>query len=120
MRRHRLLWTTLVALSLGALTFVFRFNTLGGPLAGFDNDHFFQIVRAEAMLDGELSLRDYADAELRSIWPQLTYATSAVAMRTLGQSLRSEAILSVGMLALGAVALMWASAEVSQSILPAA
>src|SRR5690348_9631989 len=110
MRGHRLVWTALIALSIGALTFVFRFNTLGGPLAGFDNDHFFQIVRAEAMLDGELSLRDYSDAELRSLWPQLTYASSAIAMKTFGPSLRSEAILDAGMLALGASATMWAAA----------
>ena len=121
MRGHRRrILSALAALSIAALTFVYRFNTLGGPLAGFDNDHFFQIVRAEAMLDGELSLRDYSDAELRSIWPQLTYATSAAAMRILGRTLRSEAILGVGMLALGAAALLWACAAASQSIAVAA
>jgi hypothetical protein len=121
MRGHRQqILRALAALSIAALTFVYRFNTLGGPLAGFDNDHFFQIVRAEAMLDGELSLRDYSDAELRSIWPQLTYATSAAAMSILGRTLRSEAILGVGMLALGAAVLLWACAEVSQSIATAA
>ena len=121
MRGHRQqILRALAALSIAALTFVYRFNTLGGPLAGFDNDHFFQIVRAEAMLDGELSLRDYSDAELRSIWPQLTYATSAAAMSVMGQTLRSEALLSVGMLALGAAVLFWASAEVAQSITAAA
>jgi hypothetical protein len=117
MRGHRQrILRALAALSIAALTFVYRFNTLGGPLAGLDNDHFFQIVRAEAMLDGELSLRDYSDAELRSIWPQLTYATSAAAMRVMGRTLRSEALLDVGMLALGAAVLLWASADVAQSI----
>ena len=120
MPRHRLAWTALVALSIGALTFVYRFNTLGGPLAGFDNDHFFQIVRADAMLDGELSLRDYSDAELRSLWPQLTYASSAIAMKTLGHSLRSEAILDAGMLALGAAATVWVAAAMSEALWPAA
>jgi hypothetical protein len=114
------LWTALVALSIGSLTFVYRFNTLGGPLAGFDNDHFFQIVRAEAMLDGELPLRDYSEAELRSLWPQLTYASSAAAMQTMGRTLRSEAILDVGMLALGASATVWAAATVAGSVWPAA
>jgi hypothetical protein len=117
MRGHRRqILRALAALSIAALTFVYRFNTLGGPLAGFDNDHFFQIVRAEAMLDGELSLRDYSDAELRSIWPQLTYATSAAAMSVMGQTLRSEALLDVGMLAVGAAVLFWASAQVAHSI----
>lgn len=110
----------LVAVSIGVLSFVYRFNTLGGPLAGFDNDHFFQIVRAEAMLDGELPLRDYSDTELRSLWPPLTYASSAAAMTVMGRSLRSEAILSVGMLALGAAALFWVAATLAQGILPAA
>ena len=120
MRGHRRLSTALVALAIAALAFVYRFSTLGGPLAGFDNDHYFQIVRAEAMLDGELSLRDYSDAELRSIPPQLTYATSAAAMSVMGRTLRSEAILGVGMLALGAAALVWAAAEMSQSVVIAA
>lgn len=119
-RGRRRVWTVLVALSIGALTFVYRFNTLGGPLAGFDNEHFFQIVRAEAMLDGELPLRDYADSELRSLWPPLTYAASAMAMRTMGRSLRSEAVLTVGMLAIGAAALCWTAAVMAQGIAPAA
>ena len=118
-RRQRVL-TVLVALSIAAVSFIYRFNTLGGPLAGFDNEHFFQIVRAEAMLDGELPLRDYADAELRSLWPPLTYASSAVAMKVMGRSLRSEALMAVGMLAIGAAALFLASATVSQAIVPAA
>ena len=113
-------WTLLVALSIGALAFVYRFNTLGGPLAGFDNDHFFQIVRADAMLDGELPLRDYSDAELRSIWPPLSYATSAVAMKAMGRSLRSEAVLTAAMLAFGAAALFWTAASIGGSILAAA
>jgi hypothetical protein len=110
----------LMALSIGVLCFIYRFNTLGGPLAGFDNDHFFQIVRAEAMLNGELPLRDWMDAELRSLWPPLTYATSALAMKTMGRSLRSEAILSVGMLAFGTALLYWVAASASHSTLAAA
>lgn len=114
------MWTVLVALLIGALSFVYRFNTLSGPLAGFDNDHFFQIVRSDAMLDGELPLRDYSDTELRSLWPPLSYATSAAAMKAMGRSLRSEAIMSVGMLSLGAAALFWAAAVIAGGILPAA
>ena len=109
----------LIALLIGAAAFVYRFNTLGGPLAGFDNEHFFLIVRAEAMLGGELPLRDYSDTELRSLWPPLSYATSAVAMNALGRSLLSEAVLTVGLLALGAALVFWASAAFAQSIWPA-
>ncbi|MEQ1911266.1 MAG: hypothetical protein ABMA15_20775 [Vicinamibacterales bacterium] len=109
----------LVAVAVGAIAFIYRFNTLGGPLAGFDNDHFRQLIRAEAMLDGEQPLRDFADAELRALWPPLTYSTSAFAQRVLGRSLRSEAILTVGMLAVGAATLCWVAAAFG-GILPAA
>jgi hypothetical protein len=109
----------LIALVLGATAFVYRFNTLGGPLAGFDNEHFFLLVRAEAMLDGELPLRDYSDTELRSLWPPLSYATSAVAMHAGGRSLLSEAVLTAAMLALGAGLAFWAAATFAQAIWPA-
>ncbi len=109
----------LIALVIGAAAFVYRFNTLGGPLAGFDNEHFFLIVRAEAMLDGELPLRDYSDTELRSLWPPLSYATSAIAMMTGGRSLLSEAVLTVGMLAVGAALVFWAAATFAQALWPA-
>ena len=106
----------LAALSIAIVAFAYRFNTLGGPLAGFDNDHFFQIVRTDAMLDGELPLRDYADTELRSLWPPLSYATSAGGMRILGRSLRSEALVSIGMLATGAALLCVVVALVTDSV----
>lgn len=108
-----------MAVAIGIVTFVYRFNTLDGPLAGFDNDHFFEIVRADAMLDGELPLRDWTDAELRSIWPPLTYAAPAVVMAMTGRSLLGEALLSVGMLAAGAVLLFWLAATFSQRLWPA-
>ncbi|MBM3817908.1 MAG: hypothetical protein FJW14_02650 [Acidimicrobiia bacterium] len=109
----------LIAFLIGAAAFVYRFNTLGGPLAGFDNEHFFLLVRAEAMLDGELPLRDYADTELRSLWPPLSYATSAIAMQAGGRSLLSEAVMTVGLLAVGAALVFWAAATFAQAIWPA-
>jgi hypothetical protein len=107
------------ALLVAAGAFVYRFNALDGPLGGFDNDHFAHLVRAVHLVDGELPLRDYADAELRAMWPPLTYATSAAAQVVLGETLRSEAILTVGLLALGAAVTLWGAARLAQATFPA-
>ena len=60
------------------IAFVFRFNTLGGALGGFDNDHFIYLIRTDMLLAGEQPLRDFVDAELRGAWPALTYARVGV------------------------------------------
>ena len=109
----------LIAFVIAAFSFLYRFNTLGGPLGGFDNDHFPQLVRSMAMLDGERPLRDFTDAELRALWPAPTYSTSALAQRIFGRSLRSEALLTVGMLSIGAAALFLVSARLASAIVPA-
>ena len=109
----------ILAIAIVAIAFVYRFNTLAGPLAGFDNDHFPALTRAVAMLDGERPLRDFADSELRGLWPSLTYSTSALAQRVLGRSLRSEALLSTGLLAIGAGALFLAAAALSNRLVAA-
>src|SRR5438067_5331693 len=94
--------TVVLAVMLAGASFAYRFNTLGGRLAGFENDHFGQLVRAIAYLDGERPLRDYIDTELRSIWPSPTYSASALAQRIFGRSLRSEALLTIAMLSISA------------------
>ena len=109
----------LIAFVIAASSFLYRFNTLGGPLGGFDNDHFPQLVRSMAMLDGERPLRDFTDAELRALWPAPTYSTSALAQRIFGRSLRSEALLTIGMLSLGAAALFLVSTRFASAIVPA-
>jgi hypothetical protein len=109
----------LIAFVIAASSFIYRFNTLGGPLGGFDNDHFPQLVRSIAMLDGERPIRDFTDAELRSLWPAPTYSTSALAQRIFGRSLRSEALLTVGMLSIGSAGLFLVSARLASAILPA-
>ena len=109
-----------IAVAIAVSSFVYRFNTLGGPLGGFDNDHFPDLVRSIAMLDGERPLRDFADSELRSLWPAPTYSASMIAQKVFGRSLRSEAVLTVGMLSVGAVALFAVSAQFSAAIVPAA
>ena len=108
--------SALIALAIAASSFLYRFNTLGGSLGGFDNDHFPQLVRSIAMLDGERPLRDFTDAELRALWPAPTYSTSALAQRIFGRSLRSEALLTIGMLSIGAAALFVVSARFAAAI----
>src|SRR5581483_3166131 len=123
MRRARPVLRTafiaVIAAAIAAASFVYRFNTMGGSLAGFENDHFGQLVRAIAMLDGELPIRDFSDAELRAVWPAPTYSVSALAQKAFGRSLRSEALLTAGMLAIGAGMIFWLAVEFSGAI-PAA
>ena len=108
----------LIALAIAVASFVYRFNTLGGPLGGFDNDHFPQLVRSIAMLEGQRPLRDFMEAELRALWPAPTYSVSALAQRVFGRSLRSEALLTIGMLSIGAAALFLVSARFSGALVP--
>jgi hypothetical protein len=109
----------LVAAAIAAVAFVYRFNTLGGRLGGFDNDHFIQLVRSIAVLDGERPLRDFTDTALEALWPAPTYSASAIAQHVFGRSLRSEALLTVGMLSLGAAGLFWVSSEFAETVPPA-
>jgi hypothetical protein len=83
------------------VAFVVRFNTLGGALGGFDNDHFIYLVRTDMLLDGAQPLRDFVDAELRGAWPALSYAASAWAQQLGGHTLLPEAYMTAGLLALG-------------------
>src|SRR5262245_66386884 len=69
-----------------------------------------------AILDGQRPLRDFTDAELRGLWPAPTYSTSALAQRIFGRSLRSEALLTTGMLSIGAAALFLVSARFAAAI----
>ena len=101
----------IIAAAIAATTFIYRFNTLDGRLGGFDNDHFIQLVRSVAVANGERPIRDFTDTALEALWPAPTYAVSAAAQRILGPSLRSEALLTTGMLALGTAGLFLVSAE---------
>jgi len=106
----------LLAVTIAAVCFLYRFNTLGGRLAGFDNDHFIQLVRSIAVLDGERPIRDFTDTALEALWPAPTYSASAIAQRVFGRSLRSEALLTAGMLSVGAAGLFWLSWDFAGAI----
>jgi len=89
----------LLALVIATLAFVIRFNALGGSLGGFDNDEFFILTRADAMLDGEQPLRDFSDGELRAAWPSLSYQIPAWTQQVWGRNLLVYAWLVCGALA---------------------
>jgi hypothetical protein len=116
---HRSTLVLLVATAVAIGSFAYRFNTMGGPLAGFENDHFTQLVRAIAMLDGEQPIRDFSETELRAVWPAPTYSVSALAQRVFGRSLRSEALLTIGMLSIGAAGVFWLSTQFAGAMIPA-
>jgi hypothetical protein len=99
-RWGRIALAVCAALGVGAAAFAYRFNTLGGTLGGFDNDHFAHLMRAEMLLRGQQPLRDFADAELRGAWPALSYAVPAWAQQIGGRTLLAEAYLTVGAIAL--------------------
>jgi hypothetical protein len=104
----------LVAAVIAVVAFLFRFNTLGGTLGGFDNDHYVHLVRSDLLLHGEQPLRDFADAELRGAWPSLGYAASAWAQQLWGRTLLAEAFLTAGGLALAAAGVFLLSHHLSQ------
>lgn len=77
--------------------FFYRFNTLGGTFGGFSNDEFGYLARARQIQAGEVPFLDFNDPG----W-FLTDYLSAAAQWLGGYNLRSEALLTVGMLSLGA------------------
>jgi hypothetical protein len=96
------------------VSFAFRFNTLGGALGGFDNDHFIYLTRTDMILSGEQPLRDFVDAELRGAWPALSYLVSAWAQQIGGRTLLPEAYLTVGALAAANVVVFLLALDLSK------
>ena len=109
MKKARLIGIALVV----GIVFLYRFNTLGGSLGGFDDDHFINLVRANQLLDGDWPLRDYPDASLQGAWPPLTYLASAGAQTMFGRSLLAEAVLTTGAVAIAAGLTMAAGANLT-------
>ena len=93
----RPLTDALLVVAVFATTFFYRFNTLGGAFGGFSNDQFGYLARARQIQSGEIPFRDFNDPG----W-FLTDYLSAWAQWLGGYSLRSEALLTIGMLSLGA------------------
>lgn len=113
-RWWRIALAVCAAVSVGAIAFAYRFNTLGGTLGGFDNDHFIYLMRTDMLLRGEQPLRDFVDAELRGAWPALTYSVSAWAQQIGGRTLLPEAYLTVGALAAAHVMVLLLALDLSR------
>ena len=94
------------------VSFLYRFNGLGGALGGFDGDHFIYYLGAKAVAHGERPLRDFTDAGLMGAWPALSYELPALAQRLGGETLLSEAVFVVGAVALSLAVIFLTAAEV--------
>ena len=93
--RTRTLAFASALVALFALTAHFRFTALSN---GFTNDQFIHLANAQQMLFGEWPTRDFLDAGM-----PLMYAASALAQRSLGNTLFAEGVLVALALALAAV-----------------
>jgi hypothetical protein len=102
------------SLAIFAVSFVFRFNALGGALGGFGNDHFIHLARARLMVAGEVPFRDFSD-----VGAPLTTAASALVQWLFGYHLLGEALLTVGALSFGAAATVWLAARITGRVWPA-
>ncbi len=90
---------------------VFAFGYRYTSLSGFSNDHFVHLARAQAMLAGDLPIRDYTEEGV-----PLTVVLSAAAQQVLGQSLFAEVVLVLTSLAIGAGVTCWLASRVTGSL----
>ncbi len=91
---------------------IFAFGYRFVSLSGFSNDHFVHLARAQAMLAGDLPIRDYTEEGV-----PLTVVLSATAQRVLGESLFAEVVLVLTSLAVGAGITCWLASRVTDSLL---
>jgi hypothetical protein len=96
------------------IAFFYRFNSLGGSLGGFSNDEFGYLARARQIQAGELPFRDFNDPG----W-FLTDYLAAAAQWLAGYNLRSEALLTIGMLSAAAALTFWLSRRAAGSLIAA-
>ncbi len=98
-RARQVLVLSATVSALLVLAFLYRFNALGSALGGFDNDHFHYYVRAKQVAHGERPLRDFYDHGLQGAWPSLSYELPALAQRIGGETLLTEAVFTIGAIA---------------------
>lgn len=103
-RRHALIIASIIV---AIATFLHRFTSLG-----FGNDHFVHLARAQAMLAGDLPIRDYTEEGV-----PLTVLLSAGAQLLFGQSLLAEAVLTSLSFATAAGVTCWLTSRVTGSLL---
>lgn len=112
-RRTRRIWIGVLSVALFVFVWTLRFNTLGGALGGFDDDHFVPFGYAKQVQAGDQPLRDFAGIGLQGVWPSLTFELSAMAQTWLGNQLRSEALLTVTGIATAAVLTFLAAVHIA-------
>jgi hypothetical protein len=88
------------------VAFGFRFTSL----RGFSNDHFVLLARAQAMLAGDLPIRDYTEEGV-----PLSVLLTAGAQLIFGQSLFAEALIVFTSFAIAAGVTCWLTARVTGS-----
>jgi hypothetical protein len=106
-------WTIILGVVVVVFVGFHRFNTLGGALGGFDDDHFVPFAYAKQVQAGDQPLRDFTGLGLQGAWPSLTFDLSAAAQALLGDNLRSEALLAVTGLAAAALLTLIAGSYVA-------
>src|SRR5262245_21503036 len=87
--------TVILAVLLFTLAFGYRFAAMGGHFAGFEDDEFVHLSQAQQLLLGERPTRDFVELGM-----PLTVGLSAAAQAMGGRTLLSEAVLTMGALAL--------------------
>jgi len=100
-------WLIVASMILAIFAFGYRFVSL----SGFSNDHFVHLARAQAMLAGDLPIRDYTEEGV-----PLMVVLSATAQRVLGESPFAELVLVLTSLAVGAGITTWLASRISGSL----
>jgi hypothetical protein len=118
-RALRALGLAVGAIVVFAFTSVYRFNTLGGAFAGFDNDHFVHFAYTKQVQAGERPLEDFDDLALQGAWPYLSYSLSATAQDIFGNTLRTEALVTIGAVALAAATTFIAASLIASTAMAA-
>lgn len=97
-----------VSIIVAVVAFGYRYTSL----SGFTNDNFLHLARAQAMVAGDLPIRDYTEEGL-----PLMVLLSAAAQLAFGQSLFAEAMLVFVSLSIAAGVTCWLASRVTGSIL---
>jgi hypothetical protein len=84
--------TRIVSLLVVLIAFVIRFLLIGA----IENDHYVYLARAHQVLHGDWPVRNFADPGI-----PLAYLLSAAAAAVAGPTLLTDAVLSVGLFAIG-------------------
>src|SRR5262249_39136590 len=100
-----------IALAIGALAWLYRFNDPYHSYAGLPDDQFFSVIRGWQILFGELPTRDFVDPGA-----PLTFLIEAVTQRLGGRGTLSEMMFSVSALSVGATATFLLATHVSRSV----